>query len=139
MSLKETPMTRRLWQTIGGALFEEFVAVTPGPGRGTRRLDGLVLTDDGTRIADRGEVPVLADRDVVVIQTKASRLGMNVLGQALFSAELLRPAGPRRIRTIALCTGDDEVLRPLAERYGIEVVVDDGNGPRWLTDAETWT
>lgn len=57
---------------------------------------------------------------------------MNVLGQALFSAELLRAAGPRRIRTIALCTGDDDLLRPLAERYGIEVVLDEGSGPRWL-------
>jgi hypothetical protein len=78
----------------------------------------------------------LAGREVVVIQAKASRLGMNVLGQALFSRELLRAAGPRRIRTIALCTGDDEVLRPLAEEYGIEIVVDDGDGPRWLTDPE---
>ncbi|RKQ90392.1 hypothetical protein C8N24_0194 [Solirubrobacter pauli] len=137
MSLKETPMTRRLWQAIGGTLFEEFVAVAPGPRTGTRRLDGLVLPDEPTRIAGRGEVPDLVDRDVVVIQTKASRLGMNVLGQALFSAELLRPAGPRRIRTIALCTADDQVLRPLAERYGIEVVVDNGTGPRWLTDPAT--
>jgi hypothetical protein len=133
MSLKETPMTRRLWQAIGGTLFEEFVAVAPGPNRGTRRLDGLVLVDERTRIAERGEVPDLADRDVIAIQTKASRFGMNVLGQALFSEELLRAARPRRIRTIALCTGDDDELRPLAERYGIEVVVDDGSGPRWLT------
>ena len=78
-------MTRRLWQAIGGTLFEEFVALAPGPGRGTRRLDGLVLSSERTRIAERGEVPDLADRDVVVIQTKASRLGMNVLGQARYS------------------------------------------------------
>ncbi len=58
---------------------------------------------------------------------------MNVLGQALFSAELLRQTGARGVRTIALCTADDEVLRPLAMRYGIEVVVDDGDGPRWMT------
>jgi hypothetical protein len=58
---------------------------------------------------------------------------MNLLGQALFSAELVRGAGPRRLRTIALCTVDDQVLRPLAVQYGIEVVVDDGSGPRWLT------
>jgi hypothetical protein len=53
---------------------------------------------------------------------------MNLLGQTLFSAELLRSAGLRNIRTIALCTADDEVLRPLAMRYGIEVVVDAGQG-----------
>lgn len=73
---------------------------------------------------------------MVVIQTKASRLGMNVLGQALFSAEILRASGARELRTIALCTGDDEILRPLAQRYGIEVVVDDGAGPRWMTGRE---
>ncbi len=58
---------------------------------------------------------------------------MNVLGQALFSAAILRHAGLKEVRTIALCTADDEVLRPLAMDYGVEVVVDDGNGPRWMT------
>jgi hypothetical protein len=133
MSLRETPMTRRLWQALGGTLFEEYVAVHPGRNRGTRRLDGVVVVDGPGRIAARGEAPQLAGHDVVVIQTKANRLGMNLLGQALFSAELLRDAGARRLRTIALCTADDEVLRPLAVRYGIEVVVDDGNGPLWVT------
>jgi hypothetical protein len=91
MSLKETPMTRRLWQSIGGVLFEEFVAVAPGPNRGTRRLDGLLLPGELTRLAERGEVPDLAGREVVVIQAKASRLGMNVLGQALFSKNSCEP------------------------------------------------
>src|SRR5690349_19684039 len=134
MSLRETPMTRLLWRVLGVTLFEEYVAVAPGPNRGTRRLDGLVLIGGPNRVAGRGEVPPeLAERDVVVIQTKANRLGMNVLGQALFSAELVRSARPRLIRTIALCTADDEVLRPLAVRHGIEVVVDNGNGPTWVT------
>ena len=133
MSLLETPMTRRLWKELGGTLFEEHLAVPPGPNRGARRLDGLLLLTEPFRLASRGETPELARQDVVVIQTKASRLGMNVLGQALFSAELLRQAGARGVRTIALCTADDEVLRPLAMRYGIEVVVDDGDGPRWMT------
>src|SRR4051812_6289410 len=133
MSLRETPMTRRLWQTLGGTLFEDYVAGPPGPNRGTRRLDGLVVVDGPDRIAARDEAPLLAGHDVVVIQTKANRLGMNLLGQALFSADLVRSAGPRRVRTIALCTADDEVLRPLAVRYGIEVVVDDGGGPSWVT------
>jgi hypothetical protein len=75
--------------------------------------------------------------DIVVIQTKASRLGMNVLGQSLFSAELVRRAGAARVRTIVLCTADDDVLRPLAERHRIEVVIDAGKGPAWAT-ASTW-
>jgi hypothetical protein len=32
---------------------------------------------------------------------------------------MLRDAGPDDIRTIALCTEDDELLRPLAWRVGI--------------------
>src|SRR3954465_5981803 len=135
MSLRETPMTRRLWQTLGGTLFEEYTVVPPGPNRGTRRLDGLVILDGPHGIATRTESPHLTGQGVVAIQTKANRLGMNLLGQALFSAELLRSAGAERVRTIALCTADDEVLRPLAVQYGIEVVVDAGEGPHWLTPA----
>jgi hypothetical protein len=128
-------MTRRLWQELGGTLFEEYVAVTPSSNRGIRRLDGLVVLEASHRIAERGEVPDLSGRDVVVIQAKASRLGMNVLGQALFSRELMSDAGARRVRTVALCTADDEVLRPLAEQHGIEVVIDAGDGPRWVAAA----
>src|SRR4051794_28180123 len=135
MSLRETPMTRRLWQALGGTLFEEYTVVAPGPNRGTRRLDGLVILDGPHEIATRDDSVVLADHAVAVIQTKANRLGMSVLGQALFSAELMKGTGARRVRTIALCTADDEVLRPLAARYGIEIVVDAGEGPHWLTAA----
>jgi len=126
-------MTHRLWHALGGTLFEEYTVVPPGPNRGTRRLDGLVLPNGPHEIATRDQTPVLPEHDVVSIQTKASRLGMNVLGQALFSAELLRDAGARHVRTIALCTADDGVLRPLAVKHGIEIVVDVGEGPRWLT------
>jgi hypothetical protein len=125
-------MTRRLWATLGGTLFEEFPLVRSGPAVGGRRLDGLILVDEPSRLAASRETFELPGRDVVVIQTKANRLGMNVLGQALFSAELLRQAGVASVRTIALCTANDEVLQPLAARYGIEVVVDEGEGPRWV-------
>ncbi len=47
---------------------------------------------------------------------------MYLLGQALFSRELMRVFNPRSVRTVAVCERDDEVLRPLAERYGIEIV-----------------
>jgi hypothetical protein len=47
------------------------------------------------------------------------------LGQALFSRELIKDRfAPKSIRTVALCAADDAALRPLAERFGIEVVVD---------------
>jgi hypothetical protein len=50
---------------------------------------------------------------------------MYLMGQALFSRELMKPFRPASIRTVALCAKDDSVLRPLAEEYGIEVVVDE--------------
>jgi hypothetical protein len=60
------------------------------------------------------------------VQTKALRLGMYLLGQAFFSRELIKDRfAPRSVRTIALCAIDDAILRPIAERFGVEVVVDD--------------
>jgi hypothetical protein len=68
---------------------------------------------------------------VIVVQTKASRLGMYLMGQAFFSAELIREHGPKSVRTVALCTRSDAKLAELCERYGIEVVVDqDPEGER---------
>lgn len=115
-------MTRAFWATVGGTLVEEFPLVQRSATAASRRVDGLVLPDGDRRIADWRDVSVKG-RDVVVVQTKANRLGMYLLGQALFSAELVKPLEPRSVRSVALCAVDDSVLRPLAERYGIEVVV----------------
>ena len=99
------------------------MVVRQGDGHARRLLDGLIVIDGERRIALPGEVFDIAGHDVIVVQTKALRLGMYLLGQALFSRELLEALHPRSIRTVALCSKDDVVLRPIAERYGIEVVV----------------
>ena len=101
MSKRETPLTRRYWQEIGGTLIEEFPAGRRGPNQGRRLLDGVVILDSPHLIANHREVEI-ENRDIVVLQTKASRLGMYLLGQALFSRHL---------------------MMPLAEEYGIKVVV----------------
>jgi hypothetical protein len=49
---------------------------------------------------------------------------MYLMGQAR-SRELMKPLRPASIRTVALCAKDDSVLRPLAEEYSIEVVIDE--------------
>lgn len=67
---------------------------------------------------------VVAGKDIIVVQVKAQRLGMYLMGQALFSKELMKPFDPKSIRTVALCNKDDSILRPLAEAHGIEVVID---------------
>ena len=122
MSKLETPLTRRYWREIGGTLIEEFPSVRSGPNQGRRLLDGVVLLDSPHLIANYGEVEI-ENRDIVVIQTKASRLGMYLLGQALFSRHLMMPFRPSSVDTVAICTKGDAVLEPLAAEYGIKVVV----------------
>lgn len=126
MSKLETPMTRRYWERVGGTLLEEYPVVSRGPGVGQRLIDAVIIVDGDHRIASPEERVSLDGHDLIVVQTKAYRLGMYLLGQALFSRVLIEDRfGPKSVRTVALCAVDDAVLRPIAERYGIEVVVDD--------------
>lgn len=145
MSKRETPMTRWYWEQLGGTLIEEFPAVLPkgNPLLGRRLLDGLIVLGGERCIAAAHEVSI-QDRDVVIVQAKATRLGMYLMGQALFSMALVRPFGPRSMESVALCAKDDEVLRPLLEAHaGCRVVVCPaaivakvGGGGRLVTDEE---
>ncbi|MEJ5309917.1 MAG: hypothetical protein WHX52_09100 [Anaerolineae bacterium] len=122
MSKLETPLTRRYWQETGGTLVEEFLAVPGGPDRGKRLIDGIIIIGDPFE-RQTAEGVVLEGKHIVVIQTKAARLGMYLLGQAVFSARLMERFQPASIRSVAICTKGDSVLEPLAREYGIEVVV----------------
>jgi hypothetical protein len=123
MSRLETPMVRRFWETIGGTLVEEFPAVRASRTTGQRLIDAVILPALEKRIARPRDVTI-EGHDIVVVQAKASRLGMYLMGQALFSAELMKAFRPASIRSVALCTADDEILRPMLERFpGLEVVV----------------
>ena len=116
-------MLLRYWARVGGTLAEEFPAVKGSKTASSRRLDGvIVLGGKHERVAP--ELLRVAGNDIIIVQAKARRLGMYLLGQALFSRELMKPFGPASIRTVALCTKDDSVLRPLAEAYGIEIELD---------------
>ena len=122
MSKRETPLTRRYWREIGGTLIEEFPSVRRSLNQGRRLLDGVVILDAPHLIVNHREVEI-ENQDIVVLQTKASRLGMYLLGQALFSRHLMMPFRPRSIDTVAICTKGDAVLEPWAAAYGIKVVV----------------
>ena len=124
MSKLETPLTRRFWRSVGGTLMEEFHAVKRSAAQQQRFLDGVIVLGEPNRILEKTEHSKmdLRGKDIVVVQTKAGRLGMYLLGQALFSRELMRAFAPRTIMSVAVCQRDDAVLRPLAEKYGIEVV-----------------
>lgn len=122
MSKRETPLTRRFWEERRGTLIEEFCAVRRADGRGPRMLDGVLVLGAPHRIARASDVEI-ANQDIIVIQTKAGRLGMYLLGQALFSRELMLPFLPKSIKTVAICEIGDTILEPLATKHGIEVVV----------------
>jgi hypothetical protein len=93
---------------------------------GRRLADAIVLPDREARLADRRDrITIAPGERVVVLQTKDSRLGMYLMGQTLFSAELLRRRFPEAlIESVALCTKDDEILRPLLEAHsGCRVII----------------
>ena len=122
MSKRETPLTRRYWSEVGGTLVEEFLVVPASGTCAKRLLDGLILPNGPTKRVSSREVEI-AGQEVIVVQTKANRLGMYLLGQALFSAELIKRHKPKSVRTIAICTEGDSALEPLARDYGVEIVV----------------
>ena len=116
MSKLETPMTEWYWKRIGGLLIEEYSVVPYGSSHGRRLLDGLIIRDapDGRAYGERVDI---SGRDVVVVQAKARRLGMPLMGQTLFSLELVKALGPRAAISVAVCKADDTVLRPLLESH----------------------
>lgn len=124
MSKLETPMTLAYWERVGGTLVEEFSAVPRGPDRGRRLIDAIILPDqERRRLTGRDRRVSIEGQSVIVIQAKASRVGMYLLGQAYFSKLLVEALGPASVRSVALCTRDDAILRLHAETHGVEIVV----------------
>jgi hypothetical protein len=116
-------MTRWYWKQIGGTLIEEFCAVRRSRNCGMRLLDGVIIKGGEFRIVRQAEISI-EGQDVVVVQTKNERLGMYLMGQAFFSAQLMQRFRPRSVEAVALVAQDDDVLRPLFEQYpGMRVVV----------------
>lgn len=124
MSKHETWRTRKYWESVGGLLIEEFVAVKRTKTNGRRPIDGLIVLGEETKIHD-GNTFDIKGKDVIVIQTKAIRLGMYLLGQAYFCKFLIAKHKPRSIRSVAICGRSDDIMEELAIAHGVEVVVID--------------
>lgn len=122
MSKHETPLTRKYWQSVGGTLVEEFPVVRRSASSAQRLLDGLIVLDGNNRIARADEIKI-EGMDVIVLQTKANRLGMYLMGQAFFSRELVKALDPKSIRTVAICVQDDSEMHSLCNQFQIEVVI----------------
>ena len=85
-------------------------------------MDGVIILNEETRIAKVNEVEI-EGKDIIVVQTKANRLGMYLMGQSLFSKELMLKFKPKSIRTVAICVKDDSIMRELTDKYGIVLVI----------------
>jgi hypothetical protein len=127
VSLHETPLTRDYWRRLGlGTLYPEFRAVgNQGRARSRRDVDGVIVLDTEYREASRSERPDLDGRDVVVVQTKAARLNVFLMGQGLLSPDLIRQSwSPASLRSVMLCTRDDPTLQLLlASHMNLECYV----------------
>ncbi|MEK6707396.1 MAG: hypothetical protein AABY81_01110 [Pseudomonadota bacterium] len=124
MSRRETQMTIWYWEQIGGILIEEFLVVPRAEGQGHRLLDGLIILGEKKQRMPVGTRESIEGKDVVVVQTKNTRLGMYLMGQTLFSAQLIRRLGPRSVQSVALCASSDRILQPMLEaNEGCKVIV----------------
>jgi hypothetical protein len=134
MSKYEQPMIERYWRSVGGALFLEFPMVKRSADSGPRWLDGLIVPDLAqgmwrwAEAVEQGFTPeeVIKDRHIIAVQAKNSRLGMNVMGQAVFTVGLFERFRPASVKSVALVRGDDATLSPLLKPFpAVQVVVDD--------------
>ena len=124
MSKHETPMTRWYWRTVNkrqGLLIEEFPAVKRdgSAGKNKRHIDGVIVL--GEKAERRG--PLKGDRElvkgkrVIVIQSKARRLGMSLIGQVIVSRELLTDLKAKVVKSVGVCREDDQILRAVLGRF----------------------
>ena len=124
MSLHETPMTRWYWRTVNkrqGLLIEEFPAVKRdgSTGKNKRHIDGvIVLGEKADRRGPRkGDRELVKGKRVIVIQSKARRLGMGLIGQVVVSRELLKDLKAKVVKSVGICREDDRILRTVLGRF----------------------
>lgn len=122
MTNHETWRTRQYWQSVGGLLIEEFMAVRPGKNHSRRVLDGVIVLGEPEGIHPKNFFDIKG-REVICIQTKRVRIGMLLLGQAYFSKFLLEQYQPKSIKSVAICGRHDAVMMQLAAAHNVEVVV----------------
>jgi len=95
-----------------------------------RFVDGLILPDEPHGRGKWRDYEALSGRRVIIIQTKAGRMGMYLMGQALFSGRLALASGAASVRSILLCHHGDGALLPLLKPFQeVEVWLSDLKNP----------
>ena len=124
MSKHETPMTRWYWRTVNkrqGLLIEEFPAVKRdgSTGKNKRHIDGVIVLGEkaGRRGPRKGDRELVKGKRVIVIQSKARRLGMGLMGQVVVSRELLKVLKAKVVKSVGVCREDDQILRGVLDRF----------------------
>jgi len=118
VSKHETHITECFWETCAnGAFLPEYPLVRRSPDRSGRWADAVILPDEPHHRANVKDYPSLANRNVVVVQTQAGRMGMYLMGQAVFSARLALVSGAASVRSILLCRRPDSALLPLLDDF----------------------
>jgi hypothetical protein len=125
-------MTEGFWRSQAhGAFLPEYPLVLRAVHRSRRCADAVILPDETHRQAAVAEYPSLKGRNTIVVQTKTGRMGMYLMGQALFSGRLAMAQGARSVRSILLCHETDTALLPLLQSFPeVEVWVSDPNSPQ---------
>jgi hypothetical protein len=127
MSKHETPMIVEYWKRVGGVLIEEFQLVKRDASSGPRRADAVILLGQECKRLPKGQRAVsIEGKDVIVVQAKAQRLGMYLMGQGVFSAELIKRFKPNTVQSVILCTDGDATLMPMLAAFpnvSVEVMV----------------
>ena len=124
MSKHETWRTIKYWETIEGLLIEEYLVIPASKDKtvGKRLIDGIIVLGEVKSIQKGGSFD-FKGRDVVAIQTKSTRLGMYLMGQAYFTREILKRFNPKSIKTVAICGKGDTEMEALCKKENIEVVI----------------
>ena len=105
-------------------MIEKFQAIAGNAkdGVGKRLIDGIIVLGQDTRIQTGGTYE-FRNKDIIVVQAKAKRLGMYLMGQAFFSREIMKRYMPNSIMTVAICAKGDPEMEAICAMYGIEVEV----------------
>ena len=88
MSKHETPLTRRYWEEVGEPSLRNSLLSFVELEMPSVFLMGLIIQGEPKVIAEATEVTIKG-KNIIFLQTKANRLGMNLMGQAIIFKKLM--------------------------------------------------